>query len=206
MPKVKDSPKTFRFRDESFQSLGIITLPLPTPDGVRHIMVEFDIVLVDVPAFLGLDVLDCEKIVADTVFNRLSNRIGCNIGDGNMGYMDEWFITLFRASIGHFDVIVIRGISTHFTRVQLQKIHRKLFHLSVDKMFNLLLKTRPEDATPETIEIMEDISKRYDHCQRIRPALVRFRVSLGTENAQFNELILIVIMYIVLMPIVPIVD
>lgn len=61
MPKAKVSVKVFCFGDETLQSLGRITSPLQTTDGVRSIMVDFYIVQADAPAFLGMDVQDREN-------------------------------------------------------------------------------------------------------------------------------------------------
>lgn len=65
-------------------------------------MVEFDIVQADLLTLIRKNVLDREQLVADTVFNRLSLRISFDISGGNMGYMDEWFVPLFRSSSGNF--------------------------------------------------------------------------------------------------------
>lgn len=72
--KRRLSPHRFRFGDVSFKSRGIATLPLSTPDGVPPIEVDFDIVDADVPALLGQDVLDRERLTADTVFHWMARR------------------------------------------------------------------------------------------------------------------------------------
>ena len=89
------SAHRFRFEDESFQSLGRISLPLATPPGVKPILDDFDIVQANIPPLLGMDVLDREKLVADTVFNRLARRSAKELEDGRLTYVDEWFIPLF---------------------------------------------------------------------------------------------------------------
>lgn len=72
--------------------------------------------------------------------------------------------------------------------------------MPLDNIFNFLLYDRPEYANPEMREILEDVSKLFDSCQRLRSAPVDFRVSLGAENAQLKERILMDIAYIGSMP------
>lgn len=69
--KLKSIPKRFGFGDKTCESLGKVLLPLATPEGIKPIHVEFEIVQTDIPHLLGMDVLDREELVADTVLNRL---------------------------------------------------------------------------------------------------------------------------------------
>ena len=152
-----------------------------------------------------MDILDREKLVADTVFNRLARRSANELEDGRMTYVDEWFIPLVRSPSRHVYVSFDCGTRNYFTKAQLNKLHSQFFHPSANKLFNVLRKARPEDATPETLHILRDISKRCDPCQRIKPGPTGFRVSFGTENARFNERIMADIMYIDSMPILHII-
>ena len=65
----------FRFANKVFDSFGKIILYLDTPNGVPPIPVELDLVQADIPALLGIDVLDREGRIADTVANRLTKRV-----------------------------------------------------------------------------------------------------------------------------------
>ena len=64
----------FGFGDQSFKFLGRISLPLATPAGVKPILVELEIIEANIAPFLGIDILDREKLVADKVFNQLARR------------------------------------------------------------------------------------------------------------------------------------
>ena len=94
----------------------------------------------------------------------------------------------------------------YFTRTQLSRLHRQFSHPSAKKLFDLIQKARPDEVTPETMENLKEITQLCDPCQRIQRAPVRFRVSLGTEDVQFNERILLNIMYIDGDPVLHIVD
>lgn len=51
---------------------------------------------------------------------------------------------------------------TRFIPVQLNKLHHQFFHPSPDKLFNLIKRSRPERATPETLKALEEINARCD--------------------------------------------
>lgn len=113
-------------------------------------------------------------------------------------YVDEWSVPLYRGSSKHVyaRIGVLNALDVFFTRSQLVRLHRQFFHPPVDKLFNLLRIARPEEATPETKAVLQDIKKRCDPCQRIQNAPHRFRVSFGTPEARFNERIMIDVMTI----------
>ena len=70
MPKIP-SGNSFRFGDMTVPSMGILELWLKVPSPRRPIPVLVDIVAVNVPALLGLDVLDSEQLYACNVTNQL---------------------------------------------------------------------------------------------------------------------------------------
>ena len=112
---IRRSGHRFRFGDESFPSLGRISLPLATPSGIEPIFVDFDIGDADIPALLGMDVLDGEQFVADTVFHRLARRSAQKLQDGRQAYFDEWFIPLMTAKSRHVYVPIATASTIHFT-------------------------------------------------------------------------------------------
>lgn len=54
--------------------------------------------------------------------------------------------------------------------------------------------------------MLEDLSKRCDACQLIRPARVQFIVSIGAEHFRFNEEIYMDVMHIRVKPVLHFVD
>eukprot|EP00171_Calliarthron_tuberculosum_P004009 IDg4009t1 len=60
-----------------------------------------DIVEADVPALLGMDVLDRENLTADTVLNRLVRRSAVCGKDGTEIYVDSWSVPMVRSESGH---------------------------------------------------------------------------------------------------------
>ncbi len=73
-----------------YTSLGFVELLLATPDVIPLIYVSLDIV--DVPALLGLDVLDSEALFADAVTNRLVKRVVTSEPDEPLRCVDEWSV------------------------------------------------------------------------------------------------------------------
>lgn len=194
--KPRYSSNRFRFADAEYESLGKASIPLLTPPGIPAIFVEMNVVQADIPAFLGMDVLDRESVTPCTVSNRLVKRTVMKRKEGTPLYFDEWSIPLSRSKSGHLYAEMHFPPSMYFTRSQLLKLNSNFCHPSSQKLFNLLRRARPEEATPETLKVLEDLSKRCDPCQRIQNAPTRFRVSFGAQDSRFNERLFIDIMYI----------
>ena len=74
IPQLKLRPNRLSFADPSYYSHGKALLPLITPPGKPAIFVEMDVVKADIPALLGLDVLNRESLMAGTGANRLTKR------------------------------------------------------------------------------------------------------------------------------------
>ena len=199
--QLRRSYKKFRFADALFSSLGSVDIPLLTPDRIPPIFITTDVVSADITALLGHDVLDSESLVADTFEGRLRKRIKVSDfkkSDGKQMsdiVIDAWSVPLSR-HLGHIYASFVFSPRMYFTRIQLMKLHKKFAHPSAQKLCNLLKSSRPEDATPETLRILEGLAKRCDPCQRIQNAPNRFCVSFGVENVRFNERLLIDIMYL----------
>ena len=72
--------------------MGLVELCLKTLNQVPYMMVLLGIVPVNVPALLGLDVLDTEKLCAD----KFSNRIILRYSRGKAKYEDDWSVLIAR--------------------------------------------------------------------------------------------------------------
>lgn len=207
-PTLRRSNNRFRFADATYESLGITVIKLDVPINQSPVYVELDVVSADIPALMGMDVLDRESLTPCTISNQLMKRIlvGTDSKTGTPQFCDIWNVPLQRSKSQHLYAKMDLMASTYFTRTQLLKLHKQFYHPSAQKLFNLLKKARPQEASPETLRILKEISKNCDPCQRISTAPKRFRVTLGSEHVQFNERILIDLMYIEGKPILHIVD
>lgn len=204
--KIFPSRNRFRFADAVYESSGRVMLPLFTPPGASKVIVEMDIVTADILALLGMDVLDKESLAPCTVSNRLVKRVLHKRPDGKNIYIDEWSVPKKRSASNHLYADLNLSTAMYFTRTQLSRLHRQIFHPSAQKLFNLLKRSRPEEATAETMEVLKDLPRRCDPCQRIQHAPVRFRVTIGAEDVRFNERIFFDIMVLDGDPVLHIVD
>ena len=193
---LRKSYNRFRFANETFDSIGMLTLFLDTPTGIPPMPVEIDIVIADFPPLLGLDVLDREKLIPDIAYNVLAKRHRAKTEKNETVYIEDWCVPMWRSPSRHCYVSMGLDFDTNFTRAQLHKLHLQLHHPSAGKLYNLLRRSRPEDTTPETKRILKELTKRCVPCQKIQPGPTNFRVTLGARSVRFNERVLMDIMYI----------
>ncbi len=194
-----------RFADTNYQSLRQIELPLATPPGISVVYVTLDIVSADIPALLGLDVLDDESPMVDTVTKPLWKRVITSDEDEPLTYIDLWHVKLTRYD-NHVYAAMSFPRNIFFTRTHLSKLHLQFKHPSATSLFNLLRRAHPDNLSSDTLSIVEDIGQRCVPCQKIQKAANRFILSFGAENVRFNERVLTDNMYIYRKPILHIVD
>lgn len=84
----------FRFGDAVFKSLATVEISLKTPAGIPIILMTLEILADDIPALLGLEMIDDESLLADKVTNRLVHRIIISKGDKPLRYVDLWSMPL----------------------------------------------------------------------------------------------------------------
>jgi len=155
------STSSFRFGDTVVKSLGMVELALKTPAPRRPIAVLLDIVPVDVPALLGLDVLDAEALYADNVTNRLVHRSITSNRGGSQKYHDVWSVPLQRHD-GHLYAKMSFPKSMFYTVKELEKLHRQFAHPSVEKLYNLLKTAGLDAVDSSTHQILEEIVVRCE--------------------------------------------
>jgi hypothetical protein len=109
---------------------------LPIPNG-SFIPIQVDVVDADVHYLIGLDTLDALGLNVLTVQNELE----C-VNEG-------WRIPLVRKH-GHLYMEPGREDKILFTRAELEKLHRSLYHPSTDKLLNLLKRARADEVSTHT--------------------------------------------------------
>lgn len=157
--RIIPSNKSFRFVDTSFKYLGRVQIELETPLVALTVQVCLDIVQVDIPALLEMDVLDKEVLTPCLISNRLGKRRKCKTGSKQEVFIDEWYRPIHPSRSNHLYVGMRFGTRAYFKKAQLSRLHRNFFHPSVSKLFNLIKRARPEHATEETRRILEDIAR-----------------------------------------------
>lgn len=117
-----------------------------------HILIEVDIVKIDVPLLIGLDIMDKHHLYVNTV----QNLLVCE--------KPEWNILVVRKR-GHiyyewdYDVMC--------TDADLKKIHRHFYHPRPERIFSLMKRSKDPNATVETMQSLEKITSSCDTCQRL---------------------------------------
>ena len=166
----------FRFLNVSSKLFGMIELGIQTPDHTPPICILLDVVDVDIPALIGLDVLDGHCLMVDNISNRLWNRV--IISEDPLEFVDKWWVPLIRDQhhlYGHLHI----ATSTFYTTQQLCKLHRQLAHPSPVKLYNLLKRAGLKAVDSNTLHQLEKIVEQCDPCQKNKNAQYRFRVTLG---------------------------
>ena len=74
IPAVRNG-RVYRFDDMSAKSLGLIELAIATSDNITPIHFLMDVVSVDIPALLGLDIMDGNCLMVENITNRLWHRV-----------------------------------------------------------------------------------------------------------------------------------
>ena len=71
---INDSIWDFKFSDSLARSRSVVELMLETPGSTPDTLVIFDVVDVDIPVFLGINILDRNNLLVDSVTNHLWNH------------------------------------------------------------------------------------------------------------------------------------
>ena len=96
--------------------------------------------------------------------------------------------------------------TTFYTAAQLSKLHLQVAHPSALKLYNLLPRAGLEAAVKDTLKCLNEIVARCEPCQRIRNPPLRFRVTMGHENVQFNARVFLDIVFLDVRPVLHLVD
>jgi hypothetical protein len=120
---LRPSNQTFVFGDQRCESLGTLQILLPTPAGLLRI--PLDVVPLNISALLGLDFLYKYKLEYRNVEDVLYSVEG------------DWSQPVTR-QLGHAYVTWDNVVSNFYSKAQLQRLNRHLYHPSVGKMFALL--------------------------------------------------------------------
>jgi hypothetical protein len=130
------SKRVFVFGVDKRNSLGILHMRLPTPNG-SFIILNVDVVLTIVPMLLGSDVLDKFGLSADTVYNVLH----CTA--------EDWKLPLVRR-LGHVYLEWFATDRILYTKSELQKLHGNFSPPSTQNLFALLKRAKADNLDANT--------------------------------------------------------
>lgn len=180
----------FVFGDRVSHSIGTLNFILPTPTGPKTITAH--IVNISIPFLLGLDTLDRHGWNVLTVQNKLES------------VKDGWTMPLYRLR-GHVFLRWPETFVNLFTRNELERMHLHFMHPSASKMFQLLHRAYPNKLQGDTLDILSDISKSCDVCQKYSLKPFTFTVRFP-DDAVFNQRIAMDLMYLDGSPVLHVID
>ena len=124
------------------------------------------IVLVNVPALLGLDLLDAEKLYVNNLTDRLVHRQILNCSSDGFQYVDQWSMPLTRYDNHLYFTMCFLPLKFYST-AQLLKLYRQFPHPSAEKLYDLLRCAGLKAVIQQTLERLKEIVSRCEPFQRI---------------------------------------
>lgn len=81
-----------------------------------------------------MKILNAEKLLADTILNRLTKKTIKQCEYSSPTYaIDDWYFTIKRIGTQGFVQIIKHTIPINFTPEQISKLHQTFFHTSLEK-------------------------------------------------------------------------
>lgn len=75
----------------------------------------------------------------------------------------------------------------HFTTAELTQLHRRFFHPSTGKLFDILRLARPLECTPQTRDTLDKIAASCRTCQVYNNQTLRIKVAIPEDKIVFNQ-------------------
>lgn len=140
----------FRFGVHKHKSLGLIENRIPVSNS-HYIPREVDVIDIDVPFLLGLDVLMKYGMVIDTDKLRIRSNL------------EGWDIPLVRKR-GH--LFLEWEACFLFSSSDVLRVHRHFFHPKSTRLYDVIRRAEPENTSPSLLKGLEKIDSTCDVCQR----------------------------------------
>lgn len=187
---LKPSDHWLKFGNSYELSKGIGLIRFPLTDA-NYFEYETDVVDLDIPILFGLDSMKRYGLKVDELEDIIAHpatgmKIPLAHTSGHLWRM--WDIGEVLCS-----------------RRDLLKLHRRFAHPSVDKLYNLLRRAKPEEVDQNTRKILNDITERCGPCQRLAPKPYVFQISMP-DLMQFNHEIIVDVFFIDGKPVLHVVD
>jgi Reverse transcriptase (RNA-dependent DNA polymerase) len=178
---MNPSNHTYHFGDTISSSLGSITVDMPTPADILQIQVG--IVPANVSLLLGIDTMDkyCLQFLnIDNVLEHVS-------AEGK-----SWRIPVTRKHGHGYYVWYLRDVL--YSKAQLSRLHKHLYHPSTGKLLNLLRRATPELITADTKLLLEEVASACHACQTYSSSPLHFQIRTP-DDVIFNEEVRIDLVY-----------
>lgn len=148
--RAHDSSTQFKFEEQLATSTGIVSIKLPIHNNT-HVDLHVDVIDLDIPLIIGLDVLKSKRLLVNYIDNNLHF---CNKN------IKQPLTYKFRHVIYEWDIREL-----FFTRQELTRLHLHFMHPSSRSLFDLIARSDPTKATPSIGQLIESISNACATCQ-----------------------------------------
>ena len=181
-PSLVPSKDHFKFGVDGYASLGTADIRMPIDEQGNFLEFPINVTNADVPMLFGLDLMKELGWYTNEVENTFCKdepyplTVPLVFKKGHL-YL-EWP-----------DYVIL------FTKMELEKLHRRFAHPSAEKLTNLLQRADPLRCEPGTRKVLEEIAKACKACQIMSPKPYVFQVAMP-DNIQFNHEVQLDLMFI----------
>lgn len=189
--KMVDSSVRFKFGEKVAKSIGKVSIKFPI-DQFNHMDLTIDVVHVDIPLIIGLDILRSQKLLVNYVENTLQ-------------YCNEKISRPITFKHGH---VFFEWDQTEilFTREELTRLHLHFMHPSASRLFQLISRSDPANATSSVQKLLEDVSNACDTCKSFKSSPLRFKATIPDDKLLFNHTISIDLVWLYEKPVLHVID
>jgi hypothetical protein len=141
------------------RSLGYIHINIPTPSGVFTIVA--DVIQADIPLLIGLETLDANRLQVLTLENKLQYVPPTGSRER------PWFLRLLRRG-GHLHLPfkpLADAHCVHYSKHQLTKLHRQMYHPSAEKLYQVLRRASPDHLPGDTALFFPKLVQHAKHAK-----------------------------------------
>lgn len=178
--RAAEQRRVYRFGAGRHPAVGAIPGRIPVT-GDFCIPLVVDVIDLNVPLLLGLDVLDAYKIYVNNTINRLV-------------FVNKGVSVPVVRKMGH--IYYEWGAEAYCTFPELQRIHRHFFYARSERLYAMMQRATDEHAVPQTLQKLQDVGAAYDVCQSLAKEPSRFRVALPQEDVCFNRMLYLDLMFL----------
>lgn len=157
-----------------------------------HLDFHVEVVDLDIPLIIGLDILRSRKLLVDYVENTL---IYCN----------EKIKRPITYKLGHVFVEWDQS-EILFTREELSRLHLHFMHPSASKLFALISRSDPSKANPSVKQLIDEIPAACNTCRSFKSSPLRFKATIPDDKVLFNHTISVDLVWLHEKPVLHIID
>lgn len=95
---------------------------------------------------------------------------------------------------------------TNCSKLQPAKIYQHFHHATLDKLYHLLLREQPDEATKDIHQKLHDIAETCKVCREYRTKPFRFQISLSPDKIVFNHELAMELVWLDVDPVLRVID